>query len=134
MSDDTPVIGRNKRLFDFNHGGKILDFWQTDQNAENTANGNTDNRWEGSQVFDPGGMDQINTNISDGYVNHSDDMTPHTKEQKIDDPPTASDANLGGLSLSVSDQQRRRNASSVLTSGAGLLDEPLTASRTLLGN
>lgn len=49
-------------------------------------------------------------------------------------PPKPGDANIFALQGQLSHEQRQASASTILTGGAGLLDEPTTASRVLLGS
>ncbi len=49
-------------------------------------------------------------------------------------PPTLGQATLFGLGQQLSHEQRMAAASTTLTGGAGLLDEPTTASQVLLGS
>lgn len=49
-------------------------------------------------------------------------------------PPKPGDANIFALQGQLSHEQRMASASTVLTGGGGLLDQPSTASRVLLGS
>lgn len=49
-------------------------------------------------------------------------------------PPTLGQANLISMGNILSHEQRQAAASTTLTGGAGLLDEPTTASQVLLGS
>lgn len=49
-------------------------------------------------------------------------------------PPTLGQTNLIGQGQILSHEQRMSAASTTLTGGAGLLDEPTTASQVLLGS
>ncbi len=49
-------------------------------------------------------------------------------------PPTLGQTNLTALGGQLSYEQRARAASTILTGGAGLTDEPTTASQVLLGS
>ena len=49
-------------------------------------------------------------------------------------PPVIGDASTTTMNAGLQEEGRMASASTVLTGGAGLLDEPKTASRTLLGS
>lgn len=49
-------------------------------------------------------------------------------------PPTLGQTNLIGLQGQLSHEQRQAAASTILTGGGGLTDEPTTASQVLLGS
>jgi hypothetical protein len=131
LSDDTPVIGKNRSLFNWNNGGAFIDFWQTDQSKDNDKRSTV---FGGSQFLDPFGFAQGGENIVSGGSDALGDLSPSVKHQKPGAPPTEADAWTTASRDALNRQNNIRSASTTLTGGQGLLDEPQTASRVLLGN
>lgn len=62
------------------------------------------------------------------------DLVQSGQQNKSLPPPSQGIATGYAIDDADNRQQNLRNASTVLTGGQGLLDEPMTASRVLLGN
>ena len=121
MGDDTPIIGNKARQTAFGAGSPL---------GDNTWNASSGDFLDPLHVFHDTPDDRgskFEQTLAQKGATHSNDFGA---------PPTQADA--GGAA--ITDQQNRetriRSASTILTGGAGLLDNPNTysASRSLLGS
>lgn len=120
MSADRPVINDNGFIANTINSGSQAPFnlFSDDSEKRNEAYGQL-----ATGYLLPG---------SKGLFNFS--FTDKNKPDAPPAPPTLGQTNIFALQGQLSHEQRQASASTILTGGQGLLDEPTTASRVLLGS
>lgn len=118
MGNDTPLIGKNSRRQMFGEGTPL---------GDDTYQGGMD-LIDPLHLFHdtPGPGDSFNDQVARKGAGQGGILTD----------PSAQAGAEAGVQDTLSRERRIRSASTILTSGAGLLDEPNTysASRSLIGN
>lgn len=121
MSGDRPVVNAGGFVADTINGGVST--------PSNLVSGDSDKRNDAYGQLATGGIFPG----AKGLFNFS--FGPDKSNPKAPPaPPTLGQANIVGLQGQLSHEQRMASASTVLTGGGGLLDQPSTASRVLLGS
>lgn len=73
--------------------------------------------------------------LETGGVNAIQSMTPSSPDPSAPPaPPSAAAVRQGAVNDQISEEQRQYSASTILSGGQGLIDQPTTASRVLLGS
>lgn len=73
--------------------------------------------------------------LETGGINAFNSMKPSSPDPAAPPaPPNAAAVRQGAVNDQISEEQRQYSASTILSGGQGLLDQPNTASRVLLGS